>query len=418
MKKILSLLLLVVGMASCSNNEDLFDSNSKKTKSTQVETFKVSPEEAKEELVGFLNKMGTSSLTRSTTNKNIGEVQAIRNSFMDATTRSMSEEGDIDTLMYAINFADNQGFALVAADKRTSPVLAIIDEGSFNVDSLSEDKDEGFLAFIDNAINMEKEDIQNYSAQTRSMQTNGYVVNTIYSPILHTKWTQQDVYGQYCPNGIAGCTVIATAQILSYFKNIGHVNWAYNGTIGSSDLHWDKIISDCDSHDGKLLSSSCSTSANEVAHLVRYLGIAFGAKYNKKSTSVGESKAIDWFNKWGGLKASSLKGYNESAIVSAIKAGNPVYARGNSGKKKVFGIRVGWKGGHAWIYDGAIIASKDGKSNTFVHCNWGWGGYKNGYYLSNAFDTKAGATMYDSSDTQTGNTSNYKYNLEYSIITK
>ncbi len=60
----------------------------------------------------------------------------------------MSEEGDIDTLMYAINFADNQGFALVAADKRTSPVLAIIDEGSFNVDSLSEDKDEGFLAFI------------------------------------------------------------------------------------------------------------------------------------------------------------------------------------------------------------------------------------------------------------------------------
>ncbi len=220
MKKILSLLLFVVWMASCSNNEDLFDSNSKKTESTLVETFKVSPEEAKEELVGFLDKMGNSSLTRSTTNKNIGEVQAIRNSFVNATTRSMSEEGDIDTLMYAINFADNQGFALVAADKRTSPVLAIIDEGTFNVDSLSEDKDEGFLAFIDNAINMEKEDIQNYSAQTRSMQTNGYVVNTIYSPILHTKWTQQDVYGQYCPNGIAGCTIIATAQILSHFKNI------------------------------------------------------------------------------------------------------------------------------------------------------------------------------------------------------
>ncbi len=81
MKKILSLLLLVVGMASCSNNEDLFDSNSKKTESTEVETFTTSPEEAKEELVGFLSKMGNSSLTRSTTNKNIGEVQAICNSF-------------------------------------------------------------------------------------------------------------------------------------------------------------------------------------------------------------------------------------------------------------------------------------------------------------------------------------------------
>lgn len=115
MKKILSLLLLVVMMASCSNNEDLFDSNSKKSESTQVEAFKVSPEEAKDELVGFLNKVGNSSLTRSTTNKNLGEVQAIRNDYMNATTRSMSEEGDIDTLMYAINFADNQGFALVAA---------------------------------------------------------------------------------------------------------------------------------------------------------------------------------------------------------------------------------------------------------------------------------------------------------------
>jgi hypothetical protein len=120
----------------------------------------------------------------------------------------------------------------------------------------------------------------------------------------------------------------------------------------------------------------------------------------------------------GGLNASSLKGYNESNIISAIKSGYPVLGRGNSGKKKVLGIRVGWKGGHAWVYDGVLVASKDGKSNNFVHCNWGWGGYKNGYYISKAFDTNAGAPIYDSSDEQSGKTPNYKYNLEYSIVKK
>lgn len=56
-----------------------------------------------------------------------------------------------------------------------------------------------------------------------------------------------------------------------------------------------------------------------------------------------------------------MKDYNETNIVNAIKGGNPVYARGNSGKKKVLGIRVGWKGGHAWVYDGMLTASKDNK---------------------------------------------------------
>ena len=125
-----------------------------------------------------------------------------------------------------------------------------------------------------------------------------------------------------------------------------------------------------------------------------------GTDYKKNSTGAKSSKAVDWFNKWAGLNASSLKGYNENAIISAIKSGYPVLARGNSGKKKVLGIRVGWKGGHAWVYDGVLVASKDGKSNNFVHCNWGWGGYKNGYYISKAFNANAGAAIYDSSDNQ------------------
>lgn len=182
-------------------------------------------------------------------------------------------------------------------------------------------------------------------SQTRAT-SNGWTINTKYAPILKTKWSQggennPNSYGKYCPNKTTGCTVIATAQILSHFQTISHVNWSYNGVGASSDLHWSQIISDCENNNGVLSSTYTLQSLNEVAHLCRYLGIAFGAKYNSDgSTSVGEDKPIDWFNKWGGLKASKLKEYNESQIITSIKNGNPVYGRGNSGRKKFLGITV------------------------------------------------------------------------------
>ena len=198
-------------------------------------------------------------------------------------------------------------------------------------------------------------------------------------------------------------------------------DWSYNGVGASSDLHWSQIISDCENNNGVLSSSYTPQSLNEVAHLCRYLGIAFGAKYNRDgSTSVGEDKPIDWFNKWGGLKASKLKEYNESQIITSIKNGNPVYGRGNSGRKKFLGITVKYKGGHAWVYDGYISATKNGKQQNLIHCNWGWGPYKfyNGYYLSKVFDTNSGPEIYDNEVTRSGQPHYYKYNLEYSVISR
>lgn len=54
--------------------------------------------------------------------------------------------------------------------------------------------------------------------------------------------------------------------------------------------------------------------------------------------------------------------------------------------------------------------------NYYVHCNWGWGGYKDGYYNSKVFNVNSGAIIYDWSDNQSGGAPNYKYNLEYSIV--
>ena len=387
----------------------------------EIVTYKVTQEEAQSIVQGFVDEMSFISSTRSAnemSHKEISSVYALRKNLIQ--TRSGADSNDfpidLDTLMYVVNFSNDNGFVLVAADKRTEPIFAIIDEGNFNFELLSEEDNDMFLTFLNFSGNI---------SQTRAT-SNGWTINTKYAPILKTKWSQggennPNSYGKYCPNKTTGCTVIATAQILSHFQTISHVNWSYNGVGASSDLHWSQIISDCENNNGVLSSTYTPQSLNEVAHLCRYLGIAFGAKYNSDgSTSVGEDKPIDWFNKWGGLKASKLKEYNESQIITSIKNGNPVYGRGNSGRKKFLGITVKYKGGHAWVYDGYISATKNGKQQNLIHCNWGWGSSKfyNGYYLSKVFDTNSGPEIYDNEVTRSGQSGYYKYNLEYSIISR
>lgn len=417
-------IFLFFGLFSCDSLEEPHETDFNLNYDKEL-NFKVSSKEAIEIATSFLGKFKAASedLSRSFEEKEIkvANVKAISN------IAEVSRSNGIDTLMYAVNMADNQGFVLISADKRAESILAYIEEGNFDSNSLHEDMDEGFLLFVDMASRMIKEDVDNYYKYGNVGQSRasliiggGYdAVMPVVFPMqfLRTKWTQDGVYGKYCPNNVGGCVILATAQIMSYYQTIGHVNWSYQYESGSSDLHWDTIIADCNRYDGKLTGHDCAQSADEVAHLIRYLGLTLKADYKSDgSTGAKSSNAIDWFNTFGGLKASKLSDYNETNILNAIKSGKLVYGDGYSGKKKFLGIRVGWKDGHAWVYDGAAVGFKDGKQSVLLHCNWGWGGYKDGFYLSKVFDISKGAPVYDSEDEQDGNAPNYRYNLKYSII--
>lgn len=391
-------------------------------------SYKVTPKEAQEIAQEFVDEIATNQQTRNSIKeqrKEIANIDVLRNKSIKTRVGEYNTTLDLDTLIYVVNFSNNNGFVLVAADKRTEPIFAIVDEGNFNFSQLEKEENDMFLTFLDNAIHTELKDIENFKKDkdlTRAT-SKGWTINTQYSPILKTKWSQggknsPNSYGKYCPNKITGCTVTATAQILSHFKTPSHVSWSYNGSGGSSDLHWTQILSDCEKYNGVLSSGTTPQSLNEVAHLCRYLGSAFGADYKSESTGVKENKPIDWFNDWSGLKATKLQGYNESQIISAIKNGNPVYARGNSGRKKFLGITIKYTGGHAWVYDGYISATKGGKQQNLIHCNWGWGTSHNGYYLSKVFDTNSGAEIKDNEITRSGTSGYYKYNLEYSVISR
>ena len=418
-----SYFLLLLLVAACAKTDPVVQTMEPSNAGGANISYKVSEEEAITILEDFLASYTSTVTTKSElslSNRRPVGIKALRSN--NLSTKSENDPDldlGIDTLMYAINFAEDKGFAILSADKRTEPILAIIEEGSFDEAELQVGKDDGFLFFLDGAVRMMQEDILAYEAtpDTKSLHTGGYTVTSQLGPLLHTRWNQTGIYGSYCPNGIGGCVAIAVAQILSYYQTPGSVSWSYNATGGSATLHWSQIISDCDSHYGKLIYSDCVTSGNEVAHLVRYLGLSMDADYKSDATSIDRNKPIKWFNKWSNLNATSLSKYDQSGIISAIRSGKPVYACGYS-KRTHFLITWGHSGGHAWVYDGVIIAKKNGVSSTFIHCNWGWGGYKNGYYLGNAFNTEEGAAIYDDMDEQYGNGSNYQYKLEYSIISR
>ena len=154
-----------------------------------------------------------------------------------------------------------------------------------------------------------------------------------------------------------------------------------------------------------------SLSSHEVATLVGYLGNAMEAVYYPSyETMAPSSNAINWMNTYGGLHATPLKEFDETAIVNAIIENKLVYGRGQE---------IGALSGHAWVYDGYIKAQKGSCTPQYMlHCNWGWDGQRNGYYLSKVFNTYAGAQFPDNKDEDSSRSYYFNNNLEYSIVSK
>jgi hypothetical protein len=331
----------------------------------------------------------------------------------------------IDTLMYIVNFDDNKGYAITAADERTDAVYAIIDQGILSADSLEYFDNPGFTVFMEEVVFKMLTDMKENLGKPKKDNAVTYATSRTWLNAnihLRTRWSQNSPYNQYCPwdggqQCPTGCVATAVAQIVAYYKAVGRVQWSYNGSYGNAVLDWDRIISDCINNDGKVQATTAS--ANEVAHLMRYLGITMGADYSADGTSINENAGVNWMNKWGGLSATSLSNYNRNTISSALIGGSIlsqklVYMRANSGKKTFLGITTGYTGGHAWVIDGQYFNIAQEK--TYFHCNFGWAGRADGFYLSDAFDTTAGPVYIIDDDPGNTGSSNYRYNKQISVI--
>lgn len=259
--------------------------------------------------------------------------------------------------------------------------------------------------------------------------------------LIKTQWGQRGPYNVYVkyhqdrnnPLGvkdyIAGCGPVAAAQLVAYYGYISNANKPGNFTIGSgsSVAKWNGTYNFDNLTAQPKISATGSGTTNEelrgqVAALMHQIGITSKASYNDGSTSTVRSNVANAFINNFDYK-SDYGVFIEATVLSETNSSSTITYKNNSknwvisqlsAKPKAHPILIrgtGLKGGHMWLIDGYgtmtyYIEYLNGKSSTFlytstltltncimVHCNLGWNGTNDGWYIYGIFDTNHMAAL-------------------------
>lgn len=365
-------------LASC--NKDIEPPKRNGTTSDSRSSFRITQEEACNDLMNFLallDKQGGSKL-RSSQKRQIKSVETILQQHRNGSSLRAGK-ASTDGLFYLVNFEDSAGYAIIAADKRIKePILAIIDQGNTTSANLDD-----ILADLDPIDEWEREEsfhyMVTYARELTKINDAGWTIGKLSLPRLDTKWGQQGGYNKYCLGSPAGCGPIAGAQILAYFNYLKPVlrvvQWRdeYNNS-GTSGMDWKSIIRKCREHDGEL-PSEASEEWDQVANLIRYVGLSMKASYGgEDGTGTSIKNEIAGMRNMG-LRASDKYVLKPSRIESTLDEGDLIFAGGYTRRF----MWITW-GGHSFVIDGYVKATKDGKQQFLPHINWGWRGTDDGYY--------------------------------------
>ena len=385
--------------------------------------------------------------------------------------------GTESALLYLVNFADEEGYAMLAADARIStPVLAIVESGSISATSFEEEPElydsridygydllESFNLFdpvaedyyvnsamIESSVNSmildhAMREVEYYDNRLKYgpcepapgpsgggglVETTGPWINRKkVNPMLTTLWTQSSPFNDLCPTlrwfyedkgegkkAPAGCVAIALAQIMAYHEypqNLQSIMPIYLPT-SWEDL---KVIYSID--DKSFLGSS--VGCNGVAELARRIGAKCDMLYTPDWSFALPSKARDAMSAYGYTNVVRHGKYDVNKITNMLDNGNPVFIASISD----------YVSGHAWVIDGSVIQTQTTESVNVVtgykmnihtkerlllHCNWGWNGHCNGYYESGIFNLKEGAVTVEGNENST-DTRDRDYTWSFHIIT-
>lgn len=296
---------------------------------------------------------------------------------------------------YIINYKDNAGFVIIAADKRAIPVLAFSTESNF--DLTQKELPGGLVEWMTNtneyikdirSNSHEKIGLRNNFADEPCLMTRATIITPEddcvtppecsaspmkeVGPLLKTAWGQWDGFNNripqdgcdkvwYNPQGKAptGCVATALAQVMKYhqYSNRRH--------------DWEGMLE--------------KTGSDATARLMRDLGSALSMKYGCDGSSAYVNDIPEVLKSWGYSSAKHKKydilDYN--LVINQLKAKLPVIL---GGAKDSFWVIVGiYPNGHAWVCDGyrkgEICAGNTKYGILSLHMNWGWDyGQYNGWY--------------------------------------
>lgn len=355
-------------------------------------------------------------------------------------TPSTRNAGGNDTLLYIVNYVNEQGFAVISANRQAEGLLAVVEQGSYGVDGKYYTDNPGFTAFMEQA-----------EAYARSIQSlppiidegnvpmeqkiiNDTTYNNTIEPLVGVRWGQTGVECKYCPNGYAGCSNVAMAQIMSYFQHPLNMNITYPGaSITSLNLNWTAIKKHKVDHSYQ--NCAATNDAHEaISLLMRQLGVLNKSNYGIGGTSTVADNVRRTFAQLGYNVSSSVMNYTDQSFETLIADGKLLYVRGDDRD-----MNTGRDSGHGWIADGAsklsvhstmwvrpihqlewTLHTDFGITTTeYVHYNWGWDGNCNGYFVAGIFNPNR-SNDYDNENLFYSNSSGYNYtnNIMFFTVTR
>ncbi len=203
-------------------------------------------------------------------------------------------------------------------------------------------------------------------------------------PLLTTTWDQGQYYNALCPedaNGPAGhvytgCVATAMAQIINYWGYPVHGRGTHSyqhDTYGTLSVNYDSATYNYAHMPNVLTATSTLQEINAVATLMRDCGVAANMGYGTNESGAYDIDAraglINFFRFSPDLsfaeKAYFTNAEWETLLRTDIAANRPVMYSGQG------------SGGHTFICDGYT-------QNGYFHFNFGWSGYADGWYLTNA----------------------------------
>lgn len=342
---ILSVLAFSLIFIGCSQDHEP-DISTVQNKKSDCLTLEQSFERARSILAGM---PGTTRGSRS-----LSEVKSVTTIRAGVPTRS----GEDSPLYYVVNFGEDNGFAMLSADTRNIPVVAMADEGV--LDFADTVRNEGLKDFyhmaLDAALNLPR-DTSKYN-----IDPNRYVLDLVVGPHLSKDIRSIDQnlpYSTYCLTSTGeqakvGCVALAASNIVLHFE--------HPGVIDGRIVDWDAIHTEfkCDA----------------LYHLLKDMGnknllkITYGedASYGYTSDCVPVLRSL-------GFECSDYIKF-ESTLAQRWLLKNPIIIRGT---------------GHAWNLDGYMrygyrmddLVGLPGETvppKYYYHCVWGAGGYGDGYY--------------------------------------
>lgn len=431
-EKILAIVLCALAIVGCSDNSEsletensLYGQTAAPSQSIEHRSYEEALAVAKHSI--SLIETGTSMTRGMAKHRTINEKGGV---FSVTSSRNQTRSsGSVDTLLYVFNFNDEQGFAVVSANRYTEGLLAITESGSYQPDKESEIM--GLNDFMERA----KEYVQNAPSLTPEGGSYNYwkfKIDTLAYSLIETKipvaWGQGGIAGTYCSNGTAGCDPIAMALIMSYYQQPTLFKYTFgNRDINSESVSWSQINQHI--HTSSHPYPFCNGNSNldkTIGRICRELGSKAGSSYNSDgSTGTSPGAMYDVLTYYD----YSMPGFHslpsdENSFMNYLNENKLILMCGYLQNDT----------GHFWVVDGGyhinthniLYGSQDEvnwvqyhdwtDNETYNHINWGWDGLCNGLFLYKVFNANS-ASQYDNA---TGNhissDVNFYRGVKYSLV--